>query len=182
MQDMMVVVQDVDWLHLALWSLAGFMILMGLIGTVVPAVPGLTMILGGAVIAAWLGDFQMIGTAKLSVLAVLTIAGIVIEWVAQFLGAKCVGASPYGVAGVIVGTVIGLFFGLFGLLLFPLIGAIIGELIAKRSIFGAGIVGIATWLGMLVGMLVKLILGITMVGIIVSSVLGTGPQPTFYNF
>ena len=153
----------VDWGAFGLWWVVFGLAVVGLAGTIIPAVPGLPLIFAACLLAAWLGHFEAIGFVK------LTLIGMAVDWFAQVLGAKKTGASPYGIAGALVGTVIGLFFGLFGILFLPLIGAVIGELLAKKSLLAAGGVGLGTWLGMLVGAVVKVVLGLMMIGILVSS-------------
>ena len=160
-----------DWASFGLWWVVFALAVIGLAGTVVPAVPGLPLIFAACLLAAWLGDFQAIGFLKLAFLAVLTLFGIVVDWFAQVLGAKKTGASPYGIAGALVGTVIGLFFGLVGILFFPLIGAIVGELIAKKGLLAASGVGLGTWIGMLVGAVVKVVLGLIMIGVLAMSLM-----------
>lgn len=159
----------VDWGAFGLWWVVFGLSVVGLAGTIIPAVPGLPLIFAACLLAAWLGHFEAIGFVKLTILGILTLIGMAVDWFAQVLGAKKTGASPYGIAGALVGTVIGLFFGLFGILFLPLIGAVIGELLAKKSLLAAGGVGLGTWLGMLVGAVVKVALGLMMIGILVSS-------------
>lgn len=164
-------ISTTDWATFGLWWVVFALAVVGLIGTVIPAVPGLPLIFAACLLAAWLGDFEVIGFGKLVFLAFLTLIGLVVEWVAQAVGAKKTGASSYGVTGALVGTVIGLFFGVFGILFMPLLGAVIGELLAKRSLLAAGGVGLGTWIGMLVGAVVKIVLGLVMIGILTVSLM-----------
>ncbi len=168
---MIEMITTMDWASFGLWWVVFALAIIGLAGTVVPAVPGLPCIFAACLLAAWLTDFQAIGFFKLVCLAVITLIGVAVDWLAQVLGAKKTGASPYGIAGALVGTVIGLFFGLLGVLFFPLIGAIVGELIAKKGILAASGVGLGTWLGMLVGAVVKVVLGLIMIGILAMSLM-----------
>ena len=88
---------------------------------------------------------------------------------AGFASATGAGATGFtaGIIGSLVGTVLGMFMGLFGLLFMPLIGAAIGEFWAKRDLIHAGRVGVATWVGMIVGTAVKVALAFAMTGILV---------------
>ena len=96
----------------------------------------------------------------------LAAIGVVVDTVAQTAGAQKAGASKAGIIGSLVGTVFGMFLGLFGLLFMPLIGAAVGEFYAKRNLYHAGRVGIATWIGMIVGTAVKVALAFAMTGIL----------------
>ena len=157
----------VDWIAIAGWTSAIAFILVGLAGTVIPALPGIPMIFAGAWIIAWVGDYEHIGWVSLVFLAVLTVIGLVVDWVAQTMGAKKAGASRYGLAGSLIGTIAGIFMGIWGILFMPLVGAFIGEYIAKRDLRVATNVGWATWIGMLAGTAIKLALSFMMIGILV---------------
>jgi uncharacterized protein YqgC (DUF456 family) len=82
-----------------------------------------------------------------------------------------VGASRAALIGATLGTLLGIFTGLIGLLFMPLVGAAIGEFLARRDALRAGQVGIATWIGMLVGTVLKLVLVCLTIGIFVASLI-----------
>ena len=150
-----------------LWILAGALVVVGLAGTILPALPGVPLVFVGLLMAAWIGDFQKIGWPTLTVLAVLTALAVAADLIATLLGAKRAGASKYALFGAAIGSIIGLFFGLIGILVLPFLGAVVGELIARQRLNQAARVGLATWLGMLIGALAKLSLAITMLGVFV---------------
>ncbi|MBA2548941.1 MAG: DUF456 family protein [Burkholderiaceae bacterium] len=152
-----------------LWITAVLLILVGLAGTVLPALPGVPLIFGGVFLAAWIDDFQRISVVTVVVLAVLAVVGVVIDYVAAAVSAKRAGASKEGMIGAAIGTVAGVFTGLWGLLFMPLLGAAVGEFIAHRNMFRAGKVGVATWFGLLVAIAVKLAIAFTMVGVFVAA-------------
>ena len=149
------------------WALAAVLVLIGLAGTLLPALPGVPFVFGGLLVAAWIGDFQRIGWPTLTILAVLTAVSIAVDLLASILGAKRVGASRLALVGAAIGSVVGLFFGLVGIFIFPFIGAVIGELIARKEMGQAAKVGVATWLGLLFGALAKLALALTMIGVFI---------------
>ena len=138
--------------------------LVGLAGTVLPALPGVPLIYAGIVLAAWIGGFEAISVTTLVILGVLTAIGVAADFVATALGAKRAGASRYGVIGAALGTVVGIFTGLWGLVFMPLVGAALGEFYAHRDALKAGRVGLATWVGMLLGTAVKLAIALTLIG------------------
>ena len=139
-----------------LWIVAAALVVIGLAGTILPALPGVPLVFAGLVIAAWIGDFQKIGWPTLTILAVLTALAIAADFIATLLGAKRAGASKLALAGAAIGSIVGLFFGLLGIFVFPFVGAVVGELIARQRLNQAARVGVATWLGMLLGALAKL--------------------------
>jgi uncharacterized protein len=155
----------------ALWIIAVLLILVGVAGTVLPALPGIPLLFGGVLLAAWIDDFQRIPGWVVGVLAVLAVIGVAVDYVAAALSARRVGASRQGIIGAAIGTVAGVFTGLWGLLFMPLVGAAIGEFLAHRDALRAGKVGIATWFGLLIGTAVKLAVAFTMVGIAIAALL-----------
>lgn len=155
---------------LLLYLLAGLLMLVGLAGTVLPALPGIPLLFAGMLLAAWAGGFTQIGALALALLAGLTLLSVAIDFWAGAHGAKRAGASRLAVLGAAIGGVAGLFFGLPGLLLGPFIGALSGELLHQRSVHPdtlghATRVGLATWVGIALGTALKLALAVAMLGL-----------------
>ena len=153
--------------QLLLWLAAGALIIAGLAGTILPGLPGVLLIFAGMLLGAWIDHFQRIGWPTLTILGILTGLALVADLIATALGARRLGASRRAVIGSVVGGLVGPFtgLGLIGLLLGPFIGAVIGELIARRPMATAARVGFGTWLGLVIGTLVKLALAVGMLGI-----------------
>lgn len=151
--------------QLAWYVLAAVVIVIGLVGTILPVLPGVPIVFGGMLLAAWADHFAHVGTFTLIVLGVLTLIAVAIDFIASMLGAKRVGASRYAVIGAMLGTVVGIFFSLPGLLLGPFVGALLGELAAGGTVRKATDVGIGAWLGFVVGAVAKLGLCFAMLGI-----------------
>ncbi|WP_411832111.1 DUF456 domain-containing protein [Pseudoxanthomonas mexicana] len=149
------------------YTLALVLILVGLAGVVLPALPGLPLVFAGMVLAAWAGDFQRIGGAVLAVLGVLTLLSVAVDFLASVAGARRVGASGKALLGAAVGTVVGLFFGLIGLFAGPFVGALAGELWHGRQLGQATRVGLGTWIGIVIGVVLKLGLAFAMLGLFV---------------
>ncbi len=150
-----------------LWIVAVALIVVGVIGTVLPALPGVILVFGGIVLAAWIDDFTRISVWVVLLLGAMAAVAWVVDYAAAAMGAKRVGASRYAIVGALIGTFAGAFTGLWGLLFMPLVGAAIGEFIAQRDIRRAGTVGLATWLGMLLGTAIKIAIVFTMIGVFV---------------
>lgn len=152
-----------------LWALATLLVLMGMVGTVVPALPGPTFVFSGLVVAGWAEDFHYIGRHVIIILVVLTALTFLIDFVASAIGAKRVGASVRAILGASIGAVVGLFFGIPGLLLGPFFGAVLGELTVRGSLSQAWRAGIGTWMGMVFGVAAKLALVFSMLGIFIGA-------------
>ena len=152
------------------YVLAAVMMLVGIVGTVLPALPGVPLVFAGMLLAAWAGNFQHVGAWTLVALAVLTLLSLGIDFLATLMGAKRVGASKPALVGAMLGTFAGLAFGLIGIFVGPFVGALIGELLWLRGVGGQELgqatkVGLGTWLGIVVGTILKLGLAFAMVGV-----------------
>jgi uncharacterized protein YqgC (DUF456 family) len=152
-------------MELALYVLAAALIVGGLLGSILPVLPGIPMVFGGIWLAAAVDGYRHLGVWWLVGIGALGVAGIAIDFVASTLGAKRVGASRRALWGAALGTVVGMFFGIPGLLIGPFAGALIGELASGNSVLRATHVGVGTWLGLLFGTLVKLVISFVMVGL-----------------
>ena len=150
---------------LLLWILATLLVLGGIAGLMLPALPGAPLLFAGLVAAAWAEDFTYVGTGTIIVLAVLAALISAVDFVAGALGAKRFGASPRAITGALIGGVVGLFFGLPGVLLGPFVGAVIGELSVRKDINAATRAGLGAALGLLVAAVAKIALAFTMIGV-----------------
>jgi uncharacterized protein YqgC (DUF456 family) len=148
-----------------LWVLAASLVLTGLAGMILPLLPGAPLLFLGLVIAAWAEDFIHVGYGTLGVLAGLALLTYVVDFASGALGAKRFGASKRAMIGATIGAVVGLFMGIVGIIIGPFIGAVIGELSAKRTLSDAGYAGVGTTLGLVIGIAVKLVIGIAMITI-----------------
>ena len=157
------------------------LIAVGLAGTVIPAIPGLPIIFAGSWLIGWASGYELISVTAVVILALLAAVGIGIDILAQILGAKRAGASRAGLWGAVIGTVVGLVTGIWGIVFFPLIGAVIGEIMAGRDMLKAGTVGLATWIGMAVGIGVKIALAFIMVGIVLFSIVTNSGITSFFG-
>jgi hypothetical protein len=153
------------------WTLAISFIVIGVCGTVLPALPGTPFIFFGALTLAWWYDFTILGTPSLVFLGVLAVLGIAVDFIASSMGAKRVGASTLAVIGATIGSLVGIFFSLPGIIVGPFIGAFAGECIAQSSLLRATKVGFGTWIGLLVGTAAKVAIALSMVGFIIISLI-----------
>ncbi|MBJ6982955.1 DUF456 domain-containing protein [Luteimonas sp. MC1572] len=147
------------------YVLAAILVVAGVIGTILPALPGLPLVFAGMLLAAWAGGFEQIGVVTLAVLGVLTLLSLLIDFWATALGAKRVGASGKAIVGAIIGTFVGVFFGPVGLFAGPFLGALAGELLHGRDVGQAARVGFGTWLGIVFAIVLKLALAFAMLGL-----------------
>ena len=147
------------------------LVLAGLVGVVLPALPGLPLVFAGLLLSAWADGFHHVGWPMLTVLGGLTLVSLVVDYWAAAHGAKRVGASRTATIGAALGMLIGGFV-LFpvGFFLGPFIGALAGELLHRRSLAQADLgaatrIGIGTWLGIALGIALKLAIAGLMLGL-----------------
>jgi uncharacterized protein YqgC (DUF456 family) len=143
------------------------LVFAGLIGLILPILPGPALIFAGLVLAAWAEDFVHVGSMTIAILAFLAIMAHAIDFIAGAFGAKKFGASRWASIGALVGAMVGVFFGFIGVLIGPFIGAFLGEFMVKNRIQPAARAGVGSWLGIVLGTAAKVALGFVMIGIFI---------------
>jgi uncharacterized protein YqgC (DUF456 family) len=157
---------------IGLWTLAIILMVVGIAGLALPALPGAPLLFCGLVIAAWAENFAYVGTWTIITLGILALLTYPVDILAGALGAKKFGASKRAMAGAAIGAVIGIFFGIPGILLGPFIGALVGELTQRRQLQAAGLSGIGATFGFLLGAAAKFAIAFTMIGLFLVMRLG----------
>ena len=152
-------------MDVVLWAVAIILVGVGVVGIVLPAMPGTILIFAGLLVGAWADNFMRVGPLMLSLIAIIGIATYGVDFVASALGAKHLGASKQAMAGAALGTVLGFFLGLPGVIVGPFLGAIAGELTVHRDWKRVGKAGLAAWVGFVVGTAVKVALAFLMIGL-----------------
>ncbi|WP_462115366.1 DUF456 domain-containing protein [Lysobacter xanthus] len=148
--------------------IAILLVIVGIAGAVLPALPGIPLVFAGLLLAAWADGFRHVGGWTLGILGVLTVLSFAVDLLATAMGAKRVGASRLAVIGATLGTFAGLFAGFVGIFIGPFVGAVAGELIHRRRLEDMGHatrVGVGTWVGLLLGTVLKLVIAFGMVGL-----------------
>jgi uncharacterized protein YqgC (DUF456 family) len=153
-----------------LWILGSLLVAVGLAGIVFPALPGTVLIFAGLLLAAWADGFTRVGAWTLLLIGVIGALSYTVDFAAAALGAKHVGASSRAVVGAALGTLLGIPLGLPGVIFGPLVGAVAGEYSAHRHIGRAANVGMAAWIGFLIGTAVKVALAFSMIAIFLMAV------------
>src|SRR5512145_202035 len=150
---------------MAVGIVVGLLFVAGLVGSVVPWMPGPLFIVAGAVLWAVATDFQTLGWGRLAVLVALAALSFLLDFLAGALGARRYGASRWGVVGAIVGAIVGLFLGPLGLILGCVVGAVAGELLRGAGLEGGVRSGLGALVGLLAGLVADLVLSMTMIGL-----------------
>lgn len=133
-------------------------IVVGILGSVLPILPGLPVSYAGILLIHFTDKVQF-STHFLILWAVIVLAVQLLDYYIPIWGTKKFGGSKRGVWGCAVGMVVGIFIGPWGIVLGPFVGAIVGELTGGKQAQVAIKAGFGSFLGFLVGIVSKLIVG-----------------------
>lgn len=155
---------DMPWQMWGVWTLTMCLLLVGLIGSVVPFLPGPVLIFIAGIAHTLLRPESGMSAWGFVVLSLLMVLSYVVDFASGAMGARWFGASRWGIAGVFIGGIVGMFFVPFGLVLGPLIGGIVCELVfAKKRLQPAAKSAWGSLLGTGVGLVLRLIVALAMV-------------------
>ncbi|HTL89286.1 MAG TPA: DUF456 family protein [Leptolyngbya sp.] len=162
----------------ALYCVLVIAMLVGIVGAVVPGIPGVSVILAAIVVWGAVRGFADV-TVALVVGVVVFLMSLGIDFLATYWGAKKAGASNWGQIGAIVGFVLG-FLGflptlpiggplgpIIGIFLGPLIGAIVGEFLYRKDLTIAIKAGVGIVVGSLIGNVIQGVLAVITVAIFI---------------
>jgi len=137
--------------------IGAILILLGMVGSVLPILPGTPLRSIGIFLFALTRDFSPPLTPTLIIIMLaITIAVTVVDYFLPLIGAKKYGASRWGIYGSIAGMIIGAFFSPFGMLLGAFIGAVLVEWMVSRKEKQALRAGWGIFIGSLLGTILKL--------------------------
>lgn len=153
-----------------IWALTLACTLIGVVGVILPVLPGPTLILIGMVLHQWLLPEMGPGWACVGVIAAVWLASIVGELLSALIGTRMFGGSNWGAAGATGGALVGVFFSLPMMLLGTALGAMVAErCVAKKDTRGTLMAGMGALTGFIIGTVIK---GVCAVAMIVAFVLG----------
>lgn len=153
----------------AIWTLTMLLLLAGLIGSVVPMLPGTTLIFVGALLHKFLLPAS-VSTAAVVWIGVFWLLSIAADFACTLLGARLFGGSKWGLTGAGGGALVGMFFSLPALLLGTMLGAVAAEkLLGRRSDREALQSGLGAALGFVVSTVVRAAFAVAMVALFASS-------------
>lgn len=137
------------------------LMLIGIIGCLVPVLPGPPLSYAG-IILLHLSRFGHFTTTALIVFAVITIVVSVLDYIVPVWGTRKFGGSKYGTKGATIGLIIGIFLGPAGIIIGSLAGAMVGELIFKDDLKYAVKAGFGSLLSFMTGVGLKLAASLVM--------------------
>jgi len=135
--------------------IAMLFMLTGIVGCLVPVLPGPPLSYLGLVIVHFT-RFADVSQKLFIILGIIAVAVTVLDYIVPIWGTRHFGGSKYGARGATVGLVIGLFLGPAGIIIGPFLGAFVGELIFKDDVKYALKAGFGSLLGFMTGVGLKL--------------------------
>jgi uncharacterized protein YqgC (DUF456 family) len=151
--------------------IAVLLMLIGVVGSFLPAIPGVILVFGGMLLGASIDGFRRIGWVTLLILGSLTALALLGDLLGSLIGARRFGASRTALLGAAIGGLVGIFFGLVGALLGPFVGAVVGELLSRGQLGQAARVGAGTWVGLALSFVLRLVIVFAMLAVFVTSYL-----------
>ena len=147
--------------------IVGFIfMLVGIIGSFIPVLPGPTM--------SWIGLLLLYLTKTvtddwvfLGITLVVALIVFALDYIIPVMGTKKFGGSKAGMIGTTVGLLVAIFFpifGIFGIIIWPFIGALVGELINKADSNTALKAAFGSFLGFLTGTFIKFVIAVIYFG------------------
>ena len=143
----------------------GALFLAGLVGALIPWIPGPLFILIGALVWAIATQFAVIGAGRLVILVALTLTTLLVHVAAGPIGARRSGGSRWAVVGAVVGGLAGLLFGPLGLVIGPVIGAMAGEMVRGGNVEHSLRTGVGALIGMVAGIAADFVISVAMIGL-----------------
>ena len=149
------------------WTLLVVLLLGGLVGVLLPILPGALIIFLGALLHKILTP-EWLSWTTVALLGVLVLVERLLDFLGTMVGAKWLGATRWGIFGAVVGGIVGIFFGLPGLILGPVFGALVGEIIfARRSLRLSAKAGFGAAVGFGLSTVARVALALLMILIVI---------------
>lgn len=165
----------VDYFALTIWTVVILLLLVGLVGSVVPILPGTTLMLLAVGLQKWLLPDTLSWAAVIWV-AVFWLFSVLSDLACTLVGTKVFGGGRWGMAGASGGAMVGMFFSLPALLFGTMLGAVLAEKWgAKRTGRQSLKSGVGAALGFLASTIVRLACALVMLAIYALAVLTAAP-------
>lgn len=145
--------------------------IIGLLGAIIPVLPGTLLSLAGLILAYFTYGSE-ITVNMLIIWSIISVFVVILDYILPGYFSKRFGGTKSGVTGATVGVILGMFFGPVGIIFGPFIGAVAGELLGNNLSFDKAIVvGFGSLLSFFVGTGFKLIVGALLLFYIIKDII-----------
>lgn len=152
--------------------IASILLFAGLVGTVLPFIPGVPVAWIGLFVYSYQTGFEYIPLWVMLVFLGLAVIAELLDFIAPLWGARKYKASKYGILGAGLGLVVGILgLGPIGIIVGPIGGAFLGEIISGKKSSQAFSSAFGAVVGFLAGVLIKIVIILIMVGVFISSLI-----------
>lgn len=150
--------------------ISALFIVLGLIGSVLPILPGPPLSWLGLLILHLTKEVQL-NTALIIITGIIAIIIFLLDYIIPAIGTKKFGGSKAGMIGTSIGLVVGLISPIpGGIILGPFIGAFIGEMINKSNSKLALKAAFGSFIGFIASTFIKFIVSLTFLGIYINTI------------
>ena len=143
-------------MEILLFILSFLCIVIGIIGCLVPILPGASLAYIGMLLLHFTEKVHFTYT-QMVIWLLLVVVLQILDYVTPLLGSKYGGGTTYGKRGCLAGTFVGMFFMPWGILVGPFVGAVVGELLGGINWRCEVRAGIGSLLGFVLGTLIKIV-------------------------
>lgn len=158
--------------EIILFIIAVIVMLVGLAGVVLPLLPGIPVILLAVIGYLLIVGFDQLSAGVLVAMVLLTVLSFIVDWLATVYGVKRFGGTKLGMFGSLAGTIFGMLVAnIPGLIIGAILGAYAGEILAGKKSTDAWRAGFGSFIGLVSGHVIKLVMGTVMIGLFVWQVL-----------
>lgn len=154
-----------------LFVVALAIMIVGLAGVILPVLPGIPLIFAAAALYGIVTGFSGIGLNMILILAGLTVFGLVVDYLANYLSVRKMGGGRAGAVGAVIGLMVGVWLGLVWIVILPFVLAVAFELLAGKEGRSAFKAGLGAMVGLLFGGLLRFVIGCVMIGLFVWALL-----------
>ncbi len=157
-------------IEIILYTIALLLALFGMIGAILPILPGTWLSLAGLAIG-YFSSAKVMSTQQILIWSAVCVAVTVVDMFLPVLVTKYLGGSKSGMVGATIGMVAGLVaFPPFGVVVGPFVGAVMGEMINnKDNVSGAFKLGFGTFVAFIFGTGIKFIFSVGAFWILISA-------------
>ncbi|MCD7900623.1 MAG: DUF456 domain-containing protein [Bacteroides sp.] len=135
--------------------LGSICLLLGLVGCLLPVLPGPPLAYAGMLLLHFTERVQFTTTQLLVWLGVVILVQLV-DYFIPMMGTKKLGGTKWGTWGCLIGTIAGIFiFPPWGIILGPFVGAVLGELLGGKETQHALRAGFGAFMGFMLGTIFK---------------------------
>lgn len=159
------------------FTIALIIMAVGLVGCILPAIPGTPLIFVGALAHRLYFGSSSVNNWIFLTLFLLMLLSVLLDYLASTVGAKKLGATWRGMLGAIVGAIVGIFFSLPGIILGPFLGAMLFELAGGYAFKQALYAGFGAFLGLVAGAIGKCAIAVVMVALFVVNIVFRSGTP-----